>query len=148
MKSNDDIAKVVKQLSLVATELDTDFGKVIAFEAPIVLNDAPEKKRRQKVMARIGQNKDFGETVEVVSIIGDLDKSDVNKALETTLSLLMLNQRMIFAKTQIDQKGKKMLIGAKTLAASCSEKELKSMIQEVTIWADFVERQLLGVDKT
>ena len=141
MKTNDDIAKVVKELGLKCSEVDTDLGKVIAFEAPV-------KDRKQNVIAKISQHDQFGEIVEVVSVIGDLDKSNVSKALETLLALLMLNQHLITAKTQVDQKGNKMYIVARTLAPSCSDEELKSMIQEVAIYADVLENQLLGIDKT
>ena len=60
----------------------------------------------------------------------------------------MLNQHLILAKTQIDQKGEKMYIVSRTLAPSCTDKELGAMIQEVSIFADVLEQKLLGIDKS
>ncbi|MHA1376783.1 MAG: hypothetical protein ACTSRG_00195 [Candidatus Helarchaeota archaeon] len=131
----------MKELGLEASKANTDLGEVILFEAPV-------KDRTQKCIAKISHHDQFGDIVEVVSVIGELDKTDPNKALENLLALLMLNQHLITAKTQVDQKGDKMYIVARTLAPSCSNKELGSMIQEVTIYADVLEQQLFGVDKT
>ncbi|MHA1386534.1 MAG: hypothetical protein ACTSR3_22505 [Candidatus Helarchaeota archaeon] len=141
MKTNSDIAEVVKKLGFEWSKVNTDFGEVIAFEVPV-------KDRSQKCIAKISSHEQFGEIVEVVSVIGELNKTEEKKALETLLALLMLNQHLITAKTQIDQKGDKMYLVARTLAPSCSEQELGSMIQEVAIYADVLEEQLLGIDKS
>ena len=140
MKTNNDIQKVVKKLGFVNQIAKTDLGDVVAFEVPV-------KDRKQNCIAKISSHSQHGEIVEVVSIIGELDKSDVKKGIETLMALLMINQDLILAKTQIDRKGERMFIVSRTLAPSCSEKELGAMIQEVAIFADVLEQQILGIDE-
>ncbi len=137
-----DIQKVVNQLGFKSSIQKTDFGDAVFFNVPV-------QSRSQNVLAKLSQHKQFGEIVEVVSVIGDLDKykNDLKKALEALMALLMLNQHLILAKTQVDQKGDKMYVVARTVAPSCSEKELGQMIQEVAIYADVLEQQLLGIDQ-
>ncbi len=141
MKTNDDIKKVIDELGFKNQIAKTDYGEVVAFEVEI-------KDRKQRCIAKISSHEQQGQIVEVVSVIGDLDKSDVQKGLETLMALLMLNQHLILAKTQIDQKGEKMYIVSRTLAPSCTDKELGAMIQEVAIFADVLEQKLLGIDKS
>ena len=40
-----------------------------------------------------------------------------------------------------------MYIVSRTLAPSCTDKELGAMVQEVAIFADVLEQKLLGIDK-
>ena len=149
MKTNKDIIKVIEELKMKPEEVDTELGKVVAFEAHIELKSTSDP-RKQSVIARIYKHEQFGEVVELVSVIGELEKykKDPEKALEILLALLMLNQRLITAKTQVDQQGKQMYIVARTLAPSCTKEELGTMIQEVAIYADHLENELFGVDKS
>ncbi|MFX1449423.1 MAG: hypothetical protein ACFFCM_01190 [Promethearchaeota archaeon] len=143
MKNNKDIQKVVKKLGYPNQIAETDLGEVVEFEVKV--ND-----RLQNCIAKISTHAQHGEIVEVVSIIGDLGevvKTNPNKAIETLMALLMLNQDLILAKTQIDRKGEMMYLVSRTLAPSCSDKELGAMVQEVAIFADVLEQQLLGIDE-
>ena len=134
------LEKEVGKLGFKTSIEKTEYGDVVFFEVPV-------KDRSQKCIVKVSDHDQYGKIVEVVSVVGELDKSDIRKGLENLMALLMLNQHLITAKTQLDQKGEKMYIVARTLAPSCTPKELGAMIQEVAIYADVLEQKLLGVDK-
>ena len=138
MRSFQDIERIVdKKLKYKWEIQQSSFGEVMSFEVPI-------DERKQTCIARIWKHPKFGKTVEILTLVGKLDKSDLKKSNESLLALMMLNQQLFMAKTQVT--GENLYIVARTLAPSCTNKEFTKMVQEVALYADILEQKMMGKD--
>lgn len=137
MINKNDIVNLIKKKKF-KFEIDKQ-NDLITFVVPV-------KDRKQKCSAKIKKHEQFGDMVEIFSVIGQFDPSDLENALKTSMILLVMNEDLLYAKTELQKDNDKMSIVARTIAASADENEIEAMILEVAIYADILEDKLLGKD--
>ena len=62
------------------------------------------------------------------------------------LELLAYNINLSYARVQVDDNHENINVCARTLAAAASLNELQTMVEEVAIHADYIEKQIFGTD--
>ncbi len=108
----------------------------------LLLFEVTLKNGRSQACVAVVSDCDYGKMIEIVSSCGAV----ATLSREILLELLAYNINLSYARVQVDANHETINVCARTLAAAASLNELQTMVEEVAVHADYIEKQIFGTD--